>query len=102
MSAYVWTSNVMSHKSIEDGGFYEKLYIGIDLKFPIHMKVVIILVSLVISDQIPLIVDDWTLVDLYSSGAGDGILQLLGVNTVPADALAPKVASASAGMVLDV
>ena len=92
----------MSHKSIEDGGFYEELYIGIDLKFPIHMKVVIILVSLVISDQITLIVDDWTLVDLNSSGAGDGILRLLGVNIMPADALAPKVASASAGMVLDV
>ena len=35
-----------------------------------------------------------------SSDAGDGILQLCEVNTKPAGALAPKVARASAGMVL--
>ena len=37
-----------------------------------------------------------------SSNAGYGIFRLLGVNTMPADALAPEVASASAGMVLAV
>ena len=37
-----------------------------------------------------------------SSDAGDGIFQLNGVNTIPADALAPKVIRASAGMVLAV
>ena len=35
-----------------------------------------------------------------SSDAGDGITQLCGVNTKSVDALAPKVARASAGMVL--
>ena len=39
---------------------------------------------------------------INSSDAGDRIFQLYGVNTMPADALAPKVARASAGMVLDV
>ena len=32
--------------------------------------------------------------------AGDRIFQLCGINTTAADALAPEVASASAGMVL--
>ena len=36
------------------------------------------------------------------SDAGDGIFWLLGFNTMPGDALAPKVARASAGMVLAV
>ena len=40
--------------------------------------------------------------DLISSDAGDGIFQLCGVNNKPADALAPKVARPSAGMVLTV
>ena len=35
-----------------------------------------------------------------SSDAEDGIIPAFGVNTMPANALAPKVASASAGMVL--
>ena len=39
---------------------------------------------------------------LYPSDAGDAIFWLCGVNTIPADALAPKVARASAGMVLAV
>ena len=42
------------------------------------------------------------LVRLNSSDAGDEIFWILGVNTMPADALAPKLASASAGMVLTV
>ena len=37
-----------------------------------------------------------------SSDAGDGIFWLLGVDTMPVDALASKVARASAGMVLTV
>ena len=37
-----------------------------------------------------------------SSDVGDGVLKFLGVNTMPADALAPKVARASAGMPLSV
>ena len=37
-----------------------------------------------------------------SSDARDGIYQLCWVNIMPADALAPKVASASTGMVLAV
>ena len=39
-------------------------------------------------------------VSVNSSDAGDRILWLWGVNTMPADALAPKVARASAGMAL--
>ena len=39
---------------------------------------------------------------LNSSDAGDGIFRLWGVNTMSADALAPKVARASAGIVLPV
>ena len=38
-----------------------------------------------------------TVLNFNSSDAGDGIFE---INTMPADALAPKVASASAGMVL--
>ena len=37
-----------------------------------------------------------------SSDAGDGILRLLGFNTMPADVLAPDVARASAVMILSV
>ena len=37
-----------------------------------------------------------------SSDAGDGIFRLCGVNIMPGDALAPKVAIASSGMVLAV
>ena len=37
-----------------------------------------------------------------SSNARDGLIQLLEVNTMPADALAPRVARSSAGMVLAV
>ena len=37
---------------------------------------------------------------LNSSDAGNGILRLYGVNTMHADGLSAKVASASAGMVL--
>ena len=39
---------------------------------------------------------------INSSDAGDGIFRFWGVSTMPADALAPKVASASAGMLLAV
>ena len=39
-------------------------------------------------------------IEVNSSNAGDGIVRLLGANTMPADALAPKVARASAGIVL--
>ena len=61
------------------------------------------------SSEVPLIWLDevlscWTRwdtpADLNSSDAGDGIFWLLGVNTMPADTLAPKVTRASAGMVL--
>ena len=37
-----------------------------------------------------------------SSDAGDEIIQFLGVKSMPADAMYPKVARASAGMVLSV
>ena len=37
---------------------------------------------------------------INSTDAGDGMFWLWGVNNMPADALAPKVARASAGMVM--
>ena len=37
--------------------------------------------------------------ELESSDAGDGIIRLWGINTMPADTLVPKVAKASTGMV---
>ena len=43
-----------------------------------------------------------SLVSINSSDAGDEIFWLSGVNTMPADALAPKVARASADIVLAV
>ena len=45
----------------------------------------------------------WMLyLNLNSSDAGDGIFRLWWVNIMPADALAPQVARASAGMILGV